>query len=106
MKSRCTYKNHYHIQKPQPPGHFLIGQPLTALPDPAFSYRSVSLLRRWHLCQNLVRHFWERWSLEYLSTLQKMFKMAVSILKFVCWRCGGPHGRWNYTYKMASGQSD
>lgn len=28
------------------PGHFLIGQPLMALPDPSFSYRCVSLLRR------------------------------------------------------------
>ena len=28
------------------PGHFLIGRPLESLPDPAFSYRSVSLLRR------------------------------------------------------------
>ena len=43
------------------PGHFLIGQPLMALPDPAMSYQSVSLLRRWHLCQTLVRHFWKRW---------------------------------------------
>ncbi len=39
------------------PGHFLIGRPLCTLPDPSFSYRSVSLLRLWHLCQNLVRHF-------------------------------------------------
>ena len=30
------------------PGHFLIGQPLMALPDPAMLYQSVSLLR-WHL---------------------------------------------------------
>ena len=56
------------------PGHFLIGQPLMALPDPAMSYQSVSLLRRWHLWQTLVRHFWKRWSLEYLSTLQKFSK--------------------------------
>ena len=56
------------------PGHFLIGRPLESLPDPAFSYRSISLLRRWHLCQNLVRHFWQRWSSEYLSTLRKFTK--------------------------------
>ena len=53
------------------PGHFLIGKPLTSLPDPQLSYRSVSLLRRWHLCQNLVRHFWERWHNKYLCTLNK-----------------------------------
>ena len=56
------------------PGHFLTGRPLKSLPDPAFSYRSVSLLRRWHLCQNLVRHFWQRWSSEYLSSLRKFTK--------------------------------
>ena len=56
------------------PGHFLIGRPLESLPDPAFSYRSISLLRRWHLCQNLVRHFWRRWSSEYLSSLRKFTK--------------------------------
>jgi len=56
------------------PGHFLIGQPLCALPDPAISFRSTSLLRRWHLCQNLTHHFWQRWSSEYLTTLNKFNK--------------------------------
>ena len=56
------------------PGHFLIGQPLCALPDPAASYQSGSLLRRWHLCQSLVRHFWRRWSSEYLSILNRYTK--------------------------------
>ena len=35
------------------PGHFLIGQPLCALPDHSFSHRTVSLLQRWNLCQRL-----------------------------------------------------
>lgn len=56
------------------PGHFLIGRPLEALPDPNVSYRSLTLLRRWHLCQSLVRHFWQRWSTEYLSGLRKFTK--------------------------------
>ena len=53
------------------PGHFLIGRLLTSLPDPQASYRTVSLLKHWHLCQNLVSHFWERWSKEYLCILNK-----------------------------------
>ena len=39
------------------PGHFLIGRPLEALPDPPSSMSSVSSLRRWNLCQVLTRHF-------------------------------------------------
>ncbi len=53
------------------PRHFLVGKPLSALPDSQFSYRSVSLLRRWNLCQCLVRHFWQRWFNEYLSSINK-----------------------------------
>ena len=60
--------------EPLTPGHFLIGKPLECLPDPHISYRPVSLLRRWHLCQALVRHFWKRWSTEYLSTLRRYSK--------------------------------
>lgn len=56
------------------PGHFLIGRPLESLPDPAFSYRSISLLRRWHLCQNLVHHFWKRWYREYITELRHYTK--------------------------------
>ena len=56
------------------PGHFLIGKPITALPDSHHSYRSTSLLKHWHLCQQLVRHFWQRWQNEYLHTLNKYNK--------------------------------
>ena len=56
------------------PGHFLIGRPLEALPDPASSHQPTSVLKRWHLCQSLVRHLWQQWSYEYLTTLQKLQK--------------------------------
>ena len=60
--------------EPLTPGHFLIGRPIEALPDPSTSYQSISLLRRWHLCQNLTRHFWKRWSTEYLGIIRKYVK--------------------------------
>ena len=57
------------------PGHFLIGCPLTAVPDPPSSYnQSITLLRCWQLCQALVRHFWKRWSAEYLTTVNHLNK--------------------------------
>ena len=52
------------------PRHFLISRPLEALPDPSFSYCSLNLLRRCHLCQALVRHFWQCWSSEYIISLK------------------------------------
>ena len=54
--------------------HVLIGRPLEALPDPAFFYCSSTLLRRWHLCQNLMTHFWKRWSADYLTSLRRYAK--------------------------------
>lgn len=57
------------------PGHFLIGKPLQSLPDPPASYQKMSTLRRWHLIQSMVRHFWSRWSSEYLTTLRKFSKV-------------------------------
>lgn len=52
------------------PGHFLIGRPTEALPDTAFSYSKMTLLRLWHLCQALIRQFWQCLSDEYISTLR------------------------------------
>ncbi len=52
------------------PGYFLIGRPLEAIPDPSISHKPVSQLTRWHLVQSLVRHFWQRWSDEYLSSIR------------------------------------
>ena len=56
------------------PGHFLIGRPVEALPDPALAYRSISILSRWQLCQALVRHLWQRWSSDYLVSLRRTAK--------------------------------
>ena len=49
---------------------------------PSFSIRPcssctsqpISLLKRWHLCQNIVRRFWQLWSRDYLISLRKHYK--------------------------------
>ena len=56
------------------PGHFLIGRPLEAFPDPPSSFKTMTVLRRWNLCQTLTRHFWRRWSEDYHSSLRKFSK--------------------------------
>ena len=55
------------------PGHFLVGKPLAALPE-VTPTKPISLLKRWQLCQSLVRHFWKRWSSEYISQLGRFNK--------------------------------
>ncbi|XP_076236255.1 uncharacterized protein LOC143180421 [Calliopsis andreniformis] len=52
------------------PGHFLIGEPLTAIPEPSLEDLPAARLSRWQLIQQLQQHFWRRWSREYLNTLQ------------------------------------
>ena len=53
------------------PGHFLIGQSLTALPDPDVTSLKTGTLDRWQKIQQVVQHFWHRWSSEYLTRLQQ-----------------------------------
>jgi len=51
------------------PGHFLIGRPLTAVPDHTDSYLKLSTLCRWYLCESLLRQFWDRWRKEYVVNI-------------------------------------
>ena len=53
------------------PGHFLIGRPLTALPQLDYDFDKISHLTRWHLLQRMLQHFWKRWSREFLTRLQQ-----------------------------------
>ncbi|KAK2578264.1 hypothetical protein KPH14_000887 [Odynerus spinipes] len=56
------------------PGHFLIGRPLTAVPEHDFSPVPLTRLSRWQLLQRIQQDFWKRWSREYLHTLQQRTK--------------------------------
>ena len=52
------------------PGHFLTLAPLTAPPDEDLSMVKSGRLNRWQFIQQLHQHFWKRWHVEYLNTMQ------------------------------------
>ncbi|UYV80338.1 hypothetical protein LAZ67_18002516 [Cordylochernes scorpioides] len=58
---------------PLTPGHFLIGRPLTALPEPSY-HPNDNYLTRWKLIQKARDVLWQRWSREYLNNLQQRSK--------------------------------
>jgi Pao retrotransposon peptidase./Putative peptidase (DUF1758)./Integrase core domain./Protein of unknown function (DUF1759). len=55
------------------PGHFLIGAPLLARPELEIQ-EDVSLHDRWKKISQMVQSFWNRWSREYLNTLNQRLK--------------------------------
>lgn len=59
------------------PGHFLVGDALTAVPNrtPNENHTSSSSsLRYYERLRSMVQHFWKRWSGEYLRSLQARSK--------------------------------
>jgi hypothetical protein len=56
------------------PGHFIIGQPLTALPDEDLTDAKMSRLTRWQHVTRMFRDFRKRWNAEYLTSLQQRYK--------------------------------
>ncbi|XP_054745924.1 uncharacterized protein LOC129250316 [Anastrepha obliqua] len=56
------------------PGHFLIGGPLTALPEPDLTALNYSRLDRWQRVTYIQQVFWRRWTQEYLTLLQQRAK--------------------------------
>jgi len=56
------------------PGHFLIGQPLIAVPPRSTPDAKRNVRDRWKLLDQCHQAFWRRWSNEYLTTLQERSK--------------------------------
>ena len=56
------------------PGHFLIGTPLLAPPEPEIQNPPVSLINRWQRLKALHQLFCVRWKHEYLHELHKRYK--------------------------------
>ncbi|XP_060808980.1 uncharacterized protein LOC132903800 [Amyelois transitella] len=63
---------------PLTPGHFLIGRPLTSLPQDDYRTKSFDHLTRFQRIEQLRQHFWARWSKEYIAELQQRTKWRTS----------------------------
>lgn len=59
------------------PGHFLIGESLTSIPESSLLELSINRLSRWQYIERLRQHFWSRWQKEYLNNLQIRNKWKV-----------------------------
>ena len=51
--------------EPLTSGHFLIGEPLTSLPDNNLTDININRLDRWEMVQRSVQEFWKQWAAEY-----------------------------------------
>ncbi|GBM76504.1 hypothetical protein AVEN_102761-1 [Araneus ventricosus] len=56
------------------PGHFLIGRPITAIPEPLMVELNDNRLNRWQLLTKKVQTIWKHWSKNYLNNLQQRHK--------------------------------
>ncbi len=53
------------------PSHFLVGEPLTAIPESNLTNLREGHLDRWQLLQQRQQLFWRRWSQEFITRLQQ-----------------------------------
>ncbi|XP_067205391.1 uncharacterized protein [Linepithema humile] len=58
------------------PGHFLIGDILTGIPEPALIEVQENRLSRWQRVEQMRQHLWRRWSKDYLNQLQQRTKWS------------------------------
>jgi len=56
------------------PGHFLIGAPLTSVPEPDFTNTTMNSLSRWQRVQRFNLQLWKSWSSDLLNNLQQPSK--------------------------------
>ncbi|XP_043267674.1 uncharacterized protein [Venturia canescens] len=56
------------------PGHFLIGDTLTSIPEPSLRDVPQGRLTRWQWLQERVQYYWEHWSSGYLQRHQAISK--------------------------------
>lgn len=59
---------------PLTPGHFLIGTPILAPPEPDLSDSDINFANRWKRLKIISQNFCQRWKLEYLRELHRRTK--------------------------------
>ncbi|GFW00345.1 integrase catalytic domain-containing protein [Trichonephila clavipes] len=64
------------------PGHFIIGRPLTSIPEPNYIDLNNSYLTLWQQIQKLLQEFWKRWDKKYLTRLQQRTKWLLPTKNF------------------------
>ncbi|XP_065075634.1 uncharacterized protein LOC135699312 [Ochlerotatus camptorhynchus] len=62
--------------QPLTPGHFLVGRPLNAIPEPSLQDVPENRLSRWQRVQCLSQQFWQRWQKDYLCTLHNRYRWS------------------------------
>lgn len=70
----CPISTDPSDDNPLTPAHFLIGTSLTALPEPNLINLTENRITRYQRLQQIIQHFWSRWSKEYISQLQVRVK--------------------------------
>lgn len=61
------------------PSHFLIGENITAIPEPSLNDIPDGKLNKWQNIQKRVQGFWRAWQHDYLNTLQTRNKWKVDL---------------------------
>jgi hypothetical protein len=56
------------------PSHFWCQTPLDTIVEPDLTNMNISRLSKWQTISKIQQHFWERWSKEYITSLQRRTK--------------------------------
>ncbi|XP_063912277.1 uncharacterized protein LOC135129126 [Zophobas morio] len=87
------------------PGHFLVGTPLTVIPEDNVTTVSTNRLSRWQQFSRTQQQFWKRWTAEHMGQLHhrpKWTKASRNSIRWTIWwslrktthsRLYGPLGR-------------
>lgn len=74
--NRRTYKGSKRHYTALTPGHLLIGQPLTAQPEPNVLQLADDRLSRWKLITKMLQQFWTQWQRDYLHQRGKWAQLT------------------------------